>query len=477
MSHYAGTGFEREPFSNSPDPNFLLGTRQHATCLQELEISLRLRRGLNLVTGEIGTGKTTLCRSLLRAFAEDPATDVHLLLDPHFDTSEEFLRVILASVSGQSPEPGMGLWALKETLKQQLFRLGLVEKRLVVLIIDEGQKISTENLEILRELLNYETNTSKLLQIVIFGQRELEPLVDAMPNLADRINVRRRLSPLSFAETKRMIAHRLAVAAGGGSPAARFSPLATLAIHLASGGSPRKTVRLCHMALLEMLVRGKTCVGLAEVRRSAQPDGGQRMQPRRAVGLAALAAICIGFGGLWLSLGGGGPVLGPAAGQLAAQAGAGQPGVLQPGVLPTSTMQPGAPFAPLTGDAADAAANLSPKGLTLSPTQPQGQGEADGEGQGVSQGRAPDAAGRDRAAKTVANSAAPGRDAAAQGLTERVSLLPQHDQGPAMREAVQPPRPDQPKLRQPEEHPAAGPGSLALAQPAARQASLGQERP
>lgn len=423
MSHYAGTGIEREPFSNSPDPSFLLGTRQHATCLQELEISLRLRRGLNLVTGDIGTGKTTLCRSLLRAFAEDKDTDVHLLLDPHFDTSEEFLRVILASVSGQSPEPGLGLWALKETLKQQLFRLGLVEKRLVVLIIDEGQKIAPENLEILREMLNYETNTSKLLQIVIFGQRELEPIVEAMPNLADRINVRRRLSPLSFAETRRMIRHRLAVAAAGATPAARFSLPATLAIQLSSGGSPRKTVRLCHMALLEMLVRGKTCVGLLDVLRSARPDGIRRKSPRRAVGLAALAAIVLGFGGLWLSLDASGPVLGPAAQQARVGAAA-------------ANQQ--------AGPQAASATSLSPKGLTLAPAK----------------------AARDMADQGGAD----GREAAAPGLTEGVSLLPPRDQGPEVREAVEPLRPPTLQVDQPGETPPA----LALAsRPLARQAALG----
>lgn len=388
MSHYAGPGFQREPFSNSPDPGFLLDTRQHATCLQELEISLRLRRGLNLVTGEIGTGKTTLCRSLLRSFAEEKGTDVHLLLDPHFATSEEFLRVILASVSGQSADPGMGLWALKEALKQQLFRLGLVEKRLVILVIDEGQKISPEHLEILREMLNYETNTSKLLQIVIFAQRELEPVIDAMPNLADRINVRRRLSPLSFAETRRMIAHRLAVAAGDAAPPACFSQPAMLAIHLASGGSPRKTVRLCHMALLEMLVRGKNRVGLAEVRAAIRSGGSRRTNPRRVVGLATLAAICLAFGGLWLSLDAKGPVLAPAA-----------------------------PQALLATPAAEAAprgeAGLTAEGLTLTPDK-----------------------------------AAPDKDlqeSAAQASTGRVSLLPQRDQGPAVREAVEIPGPALPQ--------------------------------
>jgi len=311
MSHYAGHGMQREPFSNSPDPSFLLATRQHSTCLQELEISLRLRRGLNVVTGDIGTGKTTLCRTLMRAFAEDRDTDVHLLLDPHFQTCEEFLRVILASVSGLSPEPDMGLWALKEALKQQLFRLGLVEKRLVILVIDEGQKISPENLEILREMLNYETNTSKLLQIVLFGQQELEPMLDAMPNLADRINVRRKLSALSFGEVRQMIEHRLAVAAGDGAPSVRFSYFAAWAIHRACKGSPRKTVRLCHMAMLEMLVRGKSRVGLSEVRAALRPDLRPARRPRKAMGLAAVAMLCLAFGALWFSLDAAGPVLGP----------------------------------------------------------------------------------------------------------------------------------------------------------------------
>jgi hypothetical protein len=247
--HYAG--FEREPFSNSPDPGFLLGTRQHATCLQELEISLRLRRGLNLVTGDIGTGKTTLCRSLLRAFAEDKDADVHLLLDPHFDSSEEFLQVILASVTGRSPDTGMGLWALKETLKQQLFRLGLVEKRLVVLIIDEGQKIAPDNLEILREMLNYETNTAKLLQIVLFGQRELEPVIDAMPNLADRI--KRAPAGSSPCRPRDRGHDRAAWPCRRDRPRRCASPHGRLECTWPPVATA-KTLRLCHLAMLETLV-------------------------------------------------------------------------------------------------------------------------------------------------------------------------------------------------------------------------------
>jgi type II secretory pathway predicted ATPase ExeA len=394
MNMYAAQGFEREPFSNSPDPAFLLATRQHGTCLQELEISLRLKRGLNVVTGDIGTGKTTLCRCLLRMFAEDKSTDVHLLLDPHFDTSEEFLRVILASVSGLAPEPGLGLWALKEALKQQLFRLGLVEKRLVILVIDEGQKISPENLEILREMLNYETNTSKLLQIVLFGQRELEPLLADMPNLADRINVMRTLRPLSFRETRQMIGHRLAVASGGQPSAVRFTWPATAAIHLASGGLPRKAVRLCHMAMLEMMVRGNSRVGLAEARAAARPDA-RAPRSRRAVGMAAVCALLLGLGGLWLSLKAEGPVLGPLRQQSA-------PAAQSPAPAPQGVQA----AAPEAGGAAtisaSAEAGLSAEGLSLRP-------------------------GADAAAETPP--------------TAHVSLLPQRDQGNAIRDKVDTDRP------------------------------------
>ncbi|MBU1041875.1 MAG: AAA family ATPase [Proteobacteria bacterium] len=329
MNLYANLSLEREPFSNSPDPNFLHETRQHATCMQELEISLRLRRGLNVITGDIGTGKTTLCRGLLRTFANDREVDMHLLLDPHFATSEEFLRVILSSVSRLTPDPDMGLWELKEALKQQLYRLGMVERRLVVLIIDEGQKMSPENLELLREMLNYETNSSKLLQIVIFAQRELEPLLEAMPNLVDRINVRKRLRALTLPETRQMIRHRLKVAASAEAlPRVDFSEVAICAIHMASGGSPRKIVRLCHMSMLEMLVRGKTSVGIVEVRAATRPDAPARRPHRRALAAAVAVMLCLGLGSLWYSAGPAGPVLGPGLAQRGLDA---QPQATAPG--------------------------------------------------------------------------------------------------------------------------------------------------
>jgi len=397
MTHFAGQGLVREPFSSSPDPSFLLDTQQHATCLQELEISLRLRRGLNVVTGDIGTGKTTLCRCLLRAFAAESGVDTHLLLDPHFDSSEEFLRVILTSVSGRPADPDLNLWQLKETLKQQLFRLGMVEKRLVILVIDEGQKISRENLEILREMLNYETNTAKLLQIVIFGQRELEPMLDAMPNLADRINVRRRLTPMNLSETRRMIRHRLTVAAGGDhAPGLDFSWPATAAVHFASGGSPRRSVRLCHRAMLEMLLRKKRRAGLAEVLAAIRAEaGGRTARPRRRLAAAGLAALVCLMGGLWYGLGHGGPVLGPTA--------------------------PAAQTSSVRGAAAQQAlpTGISSEGVTLLPDRTSDPNDARDAGAARENPGAED-------------------DGAA---VSRLTLLPHNDQGPDLRERVDDSRP------------------------------------
>lgn len=182
------------------------------------------------------------------------------------------------------------------------------------------------------------------------------------------------------------------------------------------------------MALLEMLVRSKACVGLFEVLRSARPDGVGRKNPRRAAGLAAMAAIVLSFGGLWLSLDASGPVLGPAAQQ--AQ------------VAPGAVNQSGDP-------GAGSAASLSSEGLTLAP---------------------------DQAARGLASPGGAGeRGAATPGLTEGVSLLPPRDQGPVVREAVEPLRPPTLQVDQPEAE--TMPGALALAtRPAPRQAALG-ERP
>ena len=102
MDYFSILNLNKEPFSNSPDPDYFFDSQQHVSCLQKLELSLRLKRGLNVVIGEVGTGKTTLCRQLLRRFSEDADVESHLMLDPYFGTPHEFLLTVAECWVGKS---------------------------------------------------------------------------------------------------------------------------------------------------------------------------------------------------------------------------------------------------------------------------------------------------------------------------------------------------------------------------------------
>ena len=171
MDYFSILNLKKEPFSNSPDPKFFFQSRQHLDCLQKLELALRLRRGLNVIIGDVGTGKTTLCRQLIARFALNKEIETHLILDPFFSDTSEFLSTVSKMLKGRKPAKSSNGWQIKESIKQYLFHKGIDEKKTVILIIDEGQKIPVFCLEILREFLNYETNEHKLLQIVIFAQK------------------------------------------------------------------------------------------------------------------------------------------------------------------------------------------------------------------------------------------------------------------------------------------------------------------
>lgn len=257
MDYFNILNLIKEPFSNSPDPDFFYQSRQHQGCLQQLEISLRLRRGLNVVIGDVGIGKTTICRQLIRRFADSDDTETHLILDPNYLSPEEFTYAVAEKFGGDKPVYGMDTIQVKERIKQYLFRQGVNEQKNVVLIIDEGQKLPMFCLEILREFLNYETNQHKLLQIVIFAQAEFEKTIKAHAYFADRINFFHRLKTLNFSDTRAMILYRLRQSSDGTKPLPIFSFLAFWAIYSATGGYPRKIVNLCHQCIVAMLVQNR----------------------------------------------------------------------------------------------------------------------------------------------------------------------------------------------------------------------------
>lgn len=302
MDYFSIINLTAEPFSNSPDPAFFFQSRQHRAALQKLELALRLRRGLNVVIGEVGTGKTTLCRQLIRRFGDDPGIETHLILDPSFDGPAEFIGTLCGFLTGKQEVGDQRL--LKEHLKQTLFHKGVEENKTVVLIIDEGQKLAPFCLEILRECLNYETNTFKLLQIVIFAQEEFQALLDDRVNFADRINLFHRLGPLSFGDTRRLIRFRLQQASDLKQvPTTQrlFTVGALWAIHRASSGYPRQIIHLCHQCLLALIIQDKTRVGwsLARgcARRTRPPERRKPLAP--AMGVLAALAVAVG---LWVAV-------------------------------------------------------------------------------------------------------------------------------------------------------------------------------
>jgi len=266
MEYFEILNLKREPFSNSPDPDFFFQSRQHVDCLQKLEIALRLRRGLNVIIGDVGTGKTTLCRQLIRKFSDNTDVETYLILDPHFSNPSDFLLHIAKMLEEDGDLEGLDDGAVKERLKKSLFDKGVDEKKTIVLIIDEGQKIPQPCLEILRELLNYETNEYKLLQIVIFAQKEFDSAIEEYANFADRINLYHVLEPLGFKDTLRMIRFRLSQSSEEDRSLSIFTFPALLAVYLATGGYPRKIVNLCHRCMLTIIVQNRSKAGWFLVR-------------------------------------------------------------------------------------------------------------------------------------------------------------------------------------------------------------------
>jgi general secretion pathway protein A len=246
-------GFVQPPFSLTPDPRFLYRSESHDVALQQVWQAIRRKEGFVVLTGDIGTGKTTLCRTLLEQF--DQTTFTALILNP-FLSVEELLREVLLSfgvVSKDALKTGRLATASKHELIRTLhdFLLSLVPLHgSAVLMIDEAQHLSTDVLEEIRILSNLETNDQKLLQIVIVGQLNLLDVLatNELRQLDQRISIRCSLKALTREEVEAYVTHRLWVARG--STSVSFTPKAFDLVHAVSGGVPRMINLLCDRALM-----------------------------------------------------------------------------------------------------------------------------------------------------------------------------------------------------------------------------------
>ena len=247
-------GFVQSPFTLTPDPRFLYRSESHEEAITLLQQAIRRKEGFIVLTGDIGTGKTTSCRALLEQL--DTSVFTSLILNP-FLTIEELLREALLDfgvVSREGVRSGRIVNATKHELISTLheFLLSLMPIHgSAVLIIDEAQHLSMQVLEQIRIISNLETNESKLLQIVLVGQLNLLDVLAAaeMRQLDQRISIRATLKPLNREEVEAYIAHRLWVARG--STAVTFDAASLDLAHAYTGGVPRIINLLCDRALMQ----------------------------------------------------------------------------------------------------------------------------------------------------------------------------------------------------------------------------------
>ncbi len=263
MEYYEIIGLTKEPFSMAPDPEFFYQSESHGECLNRLEISLRLNRGLNVVIGGIGIGKTTLSRLLLGRFV-DFGRDYKffLILDPTWKDNFEFL-FYLKKMFGVREESNLQTEAM-DKIEHYLIDSVIKAKKKIVLVIDEGQKMGPAQLEILRTLLNFETNETKLIQVIIFAQPEFQDLLDKHENFRDRVAFGYVITPMCLEDTINFIDYRLSVA-GLPDGESIFTKGAKELIHEKTRGYPRKIVVLCHYLIIDMLISQKKKIGSEEV--------------------------------------------------------------------------------------------------------------------------------------------------------------------------------------------------------------------
>jgi general secretion pathway protein A len=316
-------GLSQEPFSIAPDPRYLFMSERHREALAHLLYGLG-GGGFVLLTGEIGTGKTTVCRCFLE---QVPATcNVAYIFNPKL-TVTELLQSVCDEFRIELP-PKDGARTVKDYLDPlNAFLLAAhAQGQSSVLIIDEAQNLSADVLEQLRLLTNLETRERKLLQVILIGQPELRDLL-ARPDLeqlAQRVIARYHLHALTRAETGQYVRHRLAVA--GLARALPFDRSALDRVHRLTGGVPRRINLLCDRALLGAYGRSEAMVTGAIVEQAAREVFDVRPAPRRAW---ARPAALVGMG------------LAAGAGLVAATRWLAEPGAVPPSIAAARPAAPG----------------------------------------------------------------------------------------------------------------------------------------
>ncbi len=296
-------GLREKPFALTPNTEFLVQLAPYQACLNLLRVALDEGEGFIKVSGEVGTGKTLLCRALLNQM-EPARYQVAYLPNPCLSPLE--LRQALArELRIGALTEGKTSGVLDALLSRRLIDLA-GEGRSVVVLIDEAQALPEETLEALRLLTNLETERSKLLQVVLFGQPELDATLERheFRQLRQRITFSYRLRPLDETDAQRYLQERLAVAGYRGEPL--FAKAAVRLLVRGSGGIPRLLNILAHKSLMVAYGQGRRQIGAAQVKRAiADTEGVQafRQQHRRWFGWGLTLAALVLLLGVWPWLG------------------------------------------------------------------------------------------------------------------------------------------------------------------------------
>lgn len=293
-------GLNEKPFSITPDPRYLFMSERHGEALAHLVYGVTESGGFMQLTGEVGTGKTTLVRTLLGQIPSE--VDIALILNPQL-TAVEFLTTICEELGIEVPHGRYSTKALVDALNKHLLAAHSRGRR-TILLIDEAQNLSASVLEQLRLLTNLETARQKLLQIILIAQPELREKLakENLRQLAQRVTGRYHLEPLSAEESFSYIDHRLRVA---GALTEIFEPAAKREVFRLSGGVPRIINVICDRALLGAYSKESRTVNKRLVRKAASEVSGQKVRPgslRWLVPVLGVASLALAGIVLWPNL-------------------------------------------------------------------------------------------------------------------------------------------------------------------------------